>query len=77
MVMGKEQCLGFQKITYTYLLTYLITHPLTPQYRTLFEKLIVTQLIKKYPFFTEPEDSSPCSQKTYTIGNYGHKTKFP
>jgi hypothetical protein len=30
----------------------------------LFEKLIVTQLIKKYPaFFMEPEGSSPCSQK--------------
>jgi len=28
----------------------------------LFEKLIVTQLIKKYPaFFMEPEGSSPCS----------------
>jgi hypothetical protein len=34
---------------------------------TSFEKLIVTQLIKKYPaFFTEPDASSPCSQKPVT-----------
>jgi hypothetical protein len=31
--------------------------------RILFEKLNVTQLIKKYPFFMDPEGSSPCSQK--------------
>jgi hypothetical protein len=30
----------------------------------LFEKLIVTQLVKKYPaFFMEPEGSLPCSEK--------------
>jgi hypothetical protein len=34
----------------------------------LFEKLIVSQLLKKYPtFFMEHEGSSPCSQKP-TIG---------
>jgi hypothetical protein len=36
------------------LLTYLLTYSLTPWCR-IFEKLIVTQLIKKYPFFMEPE----------------------
>jgi hypothetical protein len=36
----------------------------------LLEKLIVTQLIKKYPaFFMEPEGSLPCSQKP-AIGPY-------
>jgi hypothetical protein len=35
------------KTTLTYLLTYLLTHSLTP----LFEKLIVTQPVKKYPAF--------------------------
>jgi hypothetical protein len=34
---------------------------LTPWCR-IFEKLIVTQLIKKYPFFVEPEGSLPCSK---------------
>jgi hypothetical protein len=29
----------------------------------LFEKPIVAQLMKKYPFFMESEGSSPCSQK--------------
>jgi hypothetical protein len=39
----------------TYLLTYSLTHSLTPWRRILFEKLIVTQLVKKYPaFFMEP-----------------------
>jgi hypothetical protein len=34
---------------------------------TIFEKLIVTQLIKKYhAFFMEPEGLSPCSQKPAT-----------
>jgi hypothetical protein len=64
----------------TYLLTYLLsfflsclltcsltrslTNSLTPWCRTLFEKLIVIQLVKKYPpFFMEPESSLPCSQK--------------
>jgi hypothetical protein len=37
---------------------------LTPWFRTLFEKLIVTQPLKKNPaFFMEPEGSLPCSQK--------------
>jgi hypothetical protein len=36
-------------ILLTYLLTYLLTHSLTPWCRILFEKLIVTQLVKKYP----------------------------
>jgi hypothetical protein len=35
--------------------------------QNIIEKLIVTQLIKKYPaFFIEPEGSSPCSQKPAT-----------
>jgi hypothetical protein len=42
----------------------------TPWCRTLFEKLIVTQLAKIYPaFFMESEGSLPCSQKP-TIGPY-------
>jgi hypothetical protein len=40
---------------------------LTPWCRILFEKLIVTQLIKKNPaFLMEPEASSPCPQKPAT-----------
>jgi hypothetical protein len=35
----------------TYLLTHSLTHSLTPCCRILFEKLIVTQLVKKYPAF--------------------------
>jgi hypothetical protein len=35
----------------TYLLTHSLTHSLTPWCRKLFEKLIVTQLVKKYPAF--------------------------
>jgi hypothetical protein len=35
----------------THLLTYLLTHSLTPWCRILFEKLIVTQLVKRYPAF--------------------------
>jgi hypothetical protein len=40
-------------VTYllTYLLTYSLTHSLTPWCRILFEKLIVIQLVKKYPAF--------------------------
>jgi hypothetical protein len=34
----------------TYLLTYLLTHSLTPWCRTLFDKLILTQLVKKSCF---------------------------
>jgi hypothetical protein len=58
-----------------YLLTYLITYLLTPWCRILFEKLIITRLIKKYlAFFTEPEGSSPCSQKPAT-GPYPELTE--
>jgi hypothetical protein len=35
----------------TYLLTHSLTHSLTPWCRVLFEKLIVTQLVKKFPAF--------------------------
>jgi hypothetical protein len=39
----------------------------TPYCKILFEKLIVTQLIKTYPaFFMEPKGSSPYSQKPAT-----------
>jgi hypothetical protein len=55
-----------RKVNYKYLLTY----SLTPWCRLLFEKLIVTQLVKKYPaFFMETEISLPCSQKP-TTGPY-------
>jgi hypothetical protein len=48
----------------------LLTYLLTPWCRTLFEKLIVTQLVKKYPAsFMEPEGLLPCSQKP-AIGPY-------
>jgi len=44
-----------------------LTYLLTPWRRILFEKLIVTEDIKKYPaFFMEPEGSLPCSQKPAT-----------
>jgi hypothetical protein len=59
-------------VTYllTYLLTHSLTHSLTPWCGTLIEKLIVTQLVKKYPaFFMEPEGSLPCLQKP-AIGPY-------
>jgi hypothetical protein len=47
--------------------TYLLTDLFTSWCRILFEKLIVIQLIKKYPaFFMEPRGSSPCSQKPDT-----------
>jgi hypothetical protein len=36
---------------FTYLLTHSLTHSLTPWCRILFEKLIVTQLVRKYPAF--------------------------
>jgi hypothetical protein len=44
-------CLLLSVLTYllTYLLTHSLTHSLTPWCRILFEKLIVTQLVKKYP----------------------------
>jgi len=34
--------------------------------RIFFEKLIVTQLVKEWPFFMETEGSSPCSQNPDT-----------
>jgi len=37
-----------------------LTHSLTPWCRILFEKLIVTQLVKKSCFLMEPEGSFPC-----------------
>jgi hypothetical protein len=44
-----------------------VIYLLTTWCRTLFEKLIVTQIVKKYPaFFMEPEGSLPCSQKPAT-----------
>jgi hypothetical protein len=44
-----------------------LTCLLTPWCRILFEKLIVTQLVKQYPaFFMELEGSLPCSQKPAT-----------
>jgi hypothetical protein len=43
------------------------TYLLTPWSRILFEKLIVTQPVKKYPaFFMEPKGSLACSQKLAT-----------
>jgi hypothetical protein len=36
-------------------LTYLLTYSLTPWCRILLEKLIVTQLVKKYPFLWNPK----------------------
>jgi hypothetical protein len=35
--------------------TYLLTYLLTPWCRAFFEKLIVTQLVKKYPFLWNPK----------------------
>jgi len=43
------------------------TYLLTPWFTVLLEKLIVTEIIKKYPaFFMEPEGSSPCSKRPAT-----------
>jgi hypothetical protein len=42
---------------------------LIPWNRALLEKLIVTQLVKKFSPFVEPEGSSPCSQEP-AIGHY-------
>jgi hypothetical protein len=51
---------------HTYLLTYLLTY-LIHGAEYYLKKLIVTQIIKKYPpFFMEPKGSSPCSQKPAT-----------
>jgi len=41
----------FPQYLLTYLFTYLLTYLLTPWCRTLFENMIVTQLVKKYPAF--------------------------
>jgi len=50
-----------------YLLNVSLTDVLTPWCRTLFKKLIVTQLIEKYPAFSmEPEGSLPYPQKPTT-----------
>jgi len=44
--------------------------------RILFEKLIVTQLVKKYPAFcVEPKGSLPCSQKL-AIGLYPEPAEY-
>jgi hypothetical protein len=46
---------------------HIFSHSLTSWCRILFEKLIVTQLVKKISrFLTEPEGSSPYSQKPVT-----------
>jgi hypothetical protein len=51
----------FNILNYEYLLTYLLTYSLITGCGILFEKLIVTQTIKKYPaLFMEHEGSSPC-----------------
>jgi hypothetical protein len=39
---------------------------LTPRSRVLFQKLIITQLVKKTPLFIEPEGSLLCSQGPVT-----------
>jgi hypothetical protein len=39
---------------------------LTPWIRVLFEKLIVTLLVKKFPLFMEPEISLPSSEELAT-----------
>jgi hypothetical protein len=44
-------------------------YKLTPWGKVLFEKLTVTQLVKKFPPFMEAEVSLPCSQEP-AIGPY-------
>jgi hypothetical protein len=57
----------FKIIQDMYLLTYLLTHSLTPWRRILFEKRTVTQLVNIYPAsFMEPKGTLPCSQKPAT-----------
>jgi hypothetical protein len=43
-----------------------MTDPLTPWGRVLLQKLTVTQLVEKFPAFTEPEGSLPCSKQPAT-----------
>jgi hypothetical protein len=58
-----------------YLPTHPPTHLLTPGCRIFLEKLVVTQLVKQQPaFFTEPDDSLPCSEKPAT-GSYPEPAK--
>jgi hypothetical protein len=68
----------FVKIQLTFLFSLLsISMPylITPWFRVLFEKLIITQLVIKYPaFFMEPKGSLPCSKKP-TIGPYPDPAK--
>jgi hypothetical protein len=59
----------YKKIN-TYLLTYVRTYLLTPWCRILFERAIVTQLVKNYrALYMESEGSLSCSQKP-TTGPY-------
>jgi hypothetical protein len=54
------------EILISFLVDYFCKYLLTTWCR-IFEKLIVTQLVKKYPaFFMEYEGSLPCSQKPAT-----------
>jgi len=47
---------NFESVTFTYLITYLLTFLITPWCMILFEKLIFTQLVQKYPaFLWKPE----------------------
>jgi hypothetical protein len=52
-----------------YLITYLLTYSLTPWCSTLFEKLTVSQLVKKTAFFMELEILFLLSKKP-AIGPY-------
>ena len=45
----------------------LITHSLTPSSTVILEKLIGSQLVKKFPAFLEPEGSLPHSQQPATL----------
>jgi hypothetical protein len=41
-------------------------HRLTPWSTVLLKKLTITETIKNYPHFMEPEDESPCSKEPAT-----------